>query len=404
MKKILYFNFFLFIFLIFSIGSIFADLEVNDVIPDFSLPYYVGSENINLSEYFSGADFYCIDFDYNGTNYADCIYIGGINRNDWEYRSFSVPNHLNLTFGFFPYWNGSHYINVTDLEVSQYYNGSHQTVSEDATYIYPVTFEAWCVSCSTQMVSQIFMINNSDIYGNYYNGTTNYSLPIFLNYFSDYTLNYDDAVVFSLNDYFTNYERATILFQNSLDSYQYQLSVSLDDPNKVCEITSGGTVCLESSNYDIYLSLYSSGVNSTTNIDVNVFNGYNFIYDDFNLFITDVMTDEDFQPTIYPEGENSFSFIAYISSLFNSIFPNYTLLNSRSKFSYVIITLLIINLLGGFLYYKTNSMSFFGSYSIITNILFICYFIAIHYIPLVLLILVGLIALATAFIKFRSGI
>lgn len=102
---------------------------------------------------------------------------------------------------------------------------------------------------------------------------------------------------------------------------------------------------------------------------------------------------------------SSSSFLSYWTGIFMSLFPESTTLNSSQKLGFVFISMALISALILFLFfYVTGSIKGVAGYvTFLIDIALFLFFIAIGYVPIIVLILIGLILIVIAFFRIKGG-
>lgn len=95
--------------------------------------------------------------------------------------------------------------------------------------------------------------------------------------------------------------------------------------------------------------------------------------------------------------------VSAISNAISNIYPDSDDLTTTQKFSYILLTFLVIDLLIFFIMIFTKSVKFSGYVILILDLILFFFFIGVGYIPVGFLIIGILILLAIAFLKVKGG-
>lgn len=388
------FFFFFFFLLVFPVSGATSQI---DLIPNVHLDYVTGAIQMNLSDYFDGYSYANVYLNFLG--YYDMItsssygYCSNFSENCAASSQIFWLDYMNLTL----YDGGG---GDVFLEFSKI--GTNNWEFE----VYPVQIEVWDASETSWSWQYIhFISSNTSVYYDPEPGVQ----PSVIGSISDADLYADDVTLY-MNDYFVNYDWIIASWGDPVNGRAYSLSkraVStieecVPDLNQgpanngimVCAVGTGGEVIF-------YITGYRPEV-ATFNISFVAYNIYGSSDGESAQYTTANVTPVYYEPPSYEQNASeSFSFIGYLTYLFSEIYPDKSHLSFRQEMGYVLITALIVNLVGLFLFIGTKSTQYAGLILLVLNTLMVFYFLAIGYIPIAVLVILGLILLGLPLIKSR---
>jgi hypothetical protein len=423
MKKSL-FSFFLFSLILFSSISLVSAIDSINIIPNFRFTGSNLQSCINLVDYFEG-------FNYISVNYTT---LDGTN-----YSVFTDSTDIFKRTG----WVDSRY--TISLQRKSPTNWELCLIGAYTTpyYFYPLEIWAWNKT-SEEAVAQFVAViadNADEIDENFYlpkvTDETLFNRVI--------NLGYDGMLIRNLDDVFSDFDSL------SFDIYDYEsvyittlnycFSETGDNPNPI-ERGHMSEACCYDTDTKMWFCLYSGGSgdgidytlgqsfifkaysdknDTILNVKMTAFNDYGSVFRTMTIStssdINDVVNEDDYLfiynstggTTHYSDGTiinptyTGTSFLGYLSSLFDVIFPNKDSLTLKQKFSYVLITFFLIDFLILILCFKSQNIKLAGILIIIIDVLMFFYFLAIGYIPITILIIFILIALVFSFFKIKAG-
>lgn len=248
------------------------------------------------------------------------------------------------------------------------------------------------------LISSVFMFNFVSAVNMTYDTTANFSLQ---------DLGDDGIFTFTIKNYFTGpYDSVNILYyyDNTTKSI-----ISHFGDLEYCDSNQIRTCIVPYSN-DFLIRLTSLGYNNTFEYYVIVYNQSDwsptttgFYGVDYSSIIFDVSTNYSIasDPLVL---QDSPSFISQLTSVFLLIFPDKEDLTPTSRFGFVFITLLLNSIVLYVLIYTAtkdiSSISHIIVFSV--NLVLVCFFIAIGYIPIILLLLFALVLLFLGWFKLKN--
>lgn len=384
--------FFLFSFMP-SVSAVGPD--VVDVTSNMYLDYVAGGICKNLSEVFIDFDYICLEFCYGdycvGEDQSFCdSFVDG----DY-YMYFEEDGYFNISVG---------RPSGTPINETHYICINHDYDDTDLNFtnpftIFPLEIQAWDIYGF--MTSQYITVKGEGYNWSNLNLTTSpsgkdYIHPTMIRSVSDVPLTQGYGIL-SMNNYFTNYDYVVFSFTDSIFSNRsYEAVVSYNDA-KFCLADSGpmpgyfgqATICFSGDDEDVYLRLYPNGYDTLFNVTVRAYNQYGYASDDFIFSTSNLTADVDDMYSYIEsidETPSDYSFVTYLTKLFNSLFPHYDTISMRSRFSYILVIALVVNLGGLFLFIDTGNSKFAGLVLLVLNCLMFFYFIAIRYMPASVLI------------------
>lgn len=395
----------IFIFLFFNFPLVCADVEQEDVVDSFILDYSTGAYYYNLSRYISGADYYSLEWDFGGQHWL----INDHPTDPYFWASSWYEGYYNITIGYVYVPGQGNFSNYLRVQSHTFGGDSWEWK------INPFTLCGWNIT-TENVICTLFSgeLTHQLVGFNYTGGQTGFS-PSLDRRISDYYLDESYDTYFYLSDHFSNFDYAVVTWVWPAEGHSGTLTNDLYSTTDRCvgqvlPSNSPITICLEGLGGDIAFrgsgNIY--GLNTTINISITVYNDYGFAYDTFYIWV-------DNRTYVYGGGDGSltdfdgvgdrdgFSFVGYISQIFNAIYPSYDTISTRMRFSYILITCMIITLGGLFLFIGTRNTQYAGISLLILNIVALFYFLAIKYIPYSFLIVFILIALTLSFFKVKAG-
>jgi hypothetical protein len=243
--------------------------------------------------------------------------------------------------------------------------------------------------------SQILTLNSTS----YFNGTQ----PSLFNPFEDIYDVTNASITLNLSDYFsTNYDDIQVHYHDNFIN-NTNIPVTLNKPTANTTPTSF--------NYSVNMTLWSDGFyqylkmekgikNLATQVYVTASNSYGNTSDFFALYY---YTNSSFingtliNGTIFTGG----TVFGNIVQSFSNIFPDSSGLSSSVKFTYVIITLLMITIT--ILVVGKEHMGTALILALILDSLLFLYFVFIGYVPFGIILIIALIGVIASYLKFKSG-
>lgn len=381
-----------------------ADINVTDIADNFYLDWYVTSIFQNLTEYFVGADYYELMFVFGDTEYF--LYT---TDQAGSYSWYTSDCYWNITLGAQYIWNGSDSnFYKHGLNINRDYCASNGSLYYGYT-LFPVELTAW--TTEGEGVTQ-FLTIQAEGWDASVPVTTDY-LPSNIRTFPDDEVSYEENYVLYMNKYFRNYDWVQFYMDYNNGETIVSRSVSLSSneievwaPENLEEYNFSWILAPDTSEgaQDIVFDLFNF-VDTETNVSFSVeaWNEYGFAYDSFNLTLlpqVDALSGRAV-PYVYNDSESQNSFIGYIVGLTRAVYPHYSGMSSPTRFGYIIITLLLLNIGFIFLMIKTGSVKYVGLILLVLDFLCLLYFTSIRYLPAGTWILIGALVVSIPIIKSK---
>ena len=208
---------------------------------------------------------------------------------------------------------------------------------------------------------------------------------------ADITLTGFEATTVDFNRFFTNYDNAILSFIDPATNIQQTLITNLLQ-NSETQIYDTENVRIElySREDTAYFFVYARNQDWNTTLVLTAQNTAQATSTTSNLLLT--ITAEDVG--VFPN----------VLERLGSVFPQQESLTQGQKWSYVIVTLLILNILGAFLLARSGvETSVIAYICIALSVLLFFYFVIINYIPVGVMVVLALIVLSLSLLKIRSS-
>lgn len=116
--------------------------------------------------------------------------------------------------------------------------------------------------------------------------------------------------------------------------------------------------------------------------------------------VTQQQTEEDTENANLKRSNNPLSIL---TGVFSGLFPNADSLSARARYSFVLITMLLIDIAVLCLMVWTGGVQFAPYVIVLLNVGLVFFFVSISYIPLLLVVMAGIVLFALLIYKFRGG-
>ena len=212
------------------------------------------------------------------------------------------------------------------------------------------------------------------------------------------------SILLNMSDYFsTNYDSIQIHYHDNFINGTDKPITLFKQTSNTTDITNKGSVNLTLSSDGFYQSLYmEKGVHHYAGqVYVNAGNQYGNTTDFFALYY---YTNQSFFNGTYINGTilgGGAGIFGGLVNFFSSIFPDSSGLSSSIKFTYVIVTLLLITI--AILIVGKEFMGTALILALILDSLLFLYFVFIGYVPFGIILIMGLLGVIASFLKFKSG-
>lgn len=226
----------------------------------------------------------------------------------------------------------------------------------------------------------------------------NASQPTIIQFFnSSYTIGANEDIAFNLGGYFDNYNALFLEYQDETGNQTSEILINIDDPQE-CINETYIEICVRTLSTELYLEINSLDTAIDDIISLNITNPYGSVSQAFIIEVDVELNAED-------ELTGTQSLLVGFFNWIIALFPDAEDLTAGQKLLYVVISISVV--LGLSLAFASKQESDLISSAltiigVLIGIILLFFFVAINYLSVIVIVVLGLITVGIATLIFRK--